>query len=308
MMKTGRIRLFIFLFLSVLCLSATSCRNGQDPYSAALELYGNNDHAGAEPFFITALEGGDTRLQVRVGHAVNLMCLKEYGDAVSEFLEAEKLAGDNDTLAAIKKEMLSAYFAEGNYAGAARVSEELSRIVQDQEEALKYLLQAGQIRADLYLARGDTEQYRSELKKIIELKDFAQDEYVKLYRLAAEEPDYTARLKIADEMIFYIMGRTAYVEDYMPFLSVLFDASSVAGYAGYDHDAEYYYSMIGEFMEKAEDAGTPEEELLRLRIVLAEHQGKNELAYKLLGVYLNHCPDDALAVKEKDYLENRIGF
>ena len=298
----------VFCMLLLLCCILTGCAQEEDPYTKAVGFFKAGDYSAAEPYFITAIETGDNRMQVRLGHAYNLLQLEEYPDAISELIETERLISDNETLAAVKETMLDAYLTEENYAGAARVCEELSKIVKDEKKQTEYLIQAATIRSDLYLARGDISQYEDELRKLIELKDYAADEYVELYRLACGDDNYTKRLKVADDFTMYVTGRTAYVEDFTPFLSILFDASNVAKYADYEHDREYYFSKIEEFMTLAEDRGAGEEQLLKLKIVLAEHRGKMELAYKLLGVYLNHCPEDALAVKEKEYLENRIGL
>ncbi len=307
-MKTGRYLILCMVLLPVFCIFATGCTNSKDPYTLAVTAYGNGDYAAAEPYFRAAIESGDTRNEVLLGHAYNLLQLEQYPDAVSEFLNAQPGIEKLEDLIAVKKVMLTAYLAEENYAGAARVSEELARTVTNEFEANDYLILTSQIRADLYEVRQDISQLKEELKKLIELKPNATGEYVRLYNINAMDPDMKLRLQTADEFIMYTTGHAAYLNDYVPVITILLDAADIAERTGYEHDREYYYTKAEEFMDKAIERGVAEETLLKFKITIAERRGKMELAYKLLGVYLNHCPDDALALKEKEYLENRLGL
>ena len=300
--------ILIFLLLPVFSMFLTGCEPADDPYAEAVELYGRKEYSAAEPFFVRAIESGDKRNEVLIGHAYNLLQLENYTDAISELMIVQELVTDNATATRIHRALRSAYLAQKNYAGVARVDDELSRLISDQKEATDLAIEASVIRADLYEARGDKEQYETELRKLIELREFAPDEYGRLYELASSDPDHTARLKIVDEYIMYIRGHSAYVTDYLPSIALIFEAARVAKYAEYEHDREYYFEKAEEFMELAVNEGAPEEDMLKFKIVIAEQRGKNVLAYKLLGVYLNHCPDDGLARKEMEYLENRIGL
>ncbi|MCR5325084.1 MAG: hypothetical protein K6E85_17650 [Lachnospiraceae bacterium] len=307
-MKTGRKTFMIYILLPVFCMLINGCATQNDPYALAVDAYSRGEYSVAEPYFLAAVENGDTRLEVRLGHAYNLLQLGNYSDAVNEFLDLEILLENKDDLIALKKAMLSAYLANKNFAGAARVYDELSRLVYDAGEAEDYTLEACRIRADLYEARQDKENLIEELKKIIEIKKYAGDESIKLYKLRIQDAEPTERLKAVDDYVMYVSGHKIYVEDYIPAITIMFDAADEAGYVEYEHDSEYYFQKAEEFMQLAEERGIAKEELLKFKIVIAERRGKMELAYKLLGVYLNHCPDDQLAVKEKDYLENRIGL
>ncbi len=289
----------------------TACSSGDDPYSLAADAYTKGDYAAAEPYFMAAVEGGDNRTEVTVAHAYNLMQLERYPDAISEFLSVQSKISSSDDLKKIKKTMLTAYLAENNAAGAARVCDEIARDCNDEKEATEYLIRAAQIRADMYESRNETEQLAGELKKLIELKEYAGEEYIKLYYIETRGSDPKKRLETADDLIMYVTGHSAFITDYVPVINLLFDAADTAGYIEYDHDREYYYAKAEEFMESAEYAAgsqTDENIILKFKIALAERRGKTELAYKLLGVYLNHCPEDEMAVKEKEYLENRLGF
>ncbi|MBP5332239.1 MAG: hypothetical protein J6Y89_10355 [Lachnospiraceae bacterium] len=307
-MKTGRTLIMFMVLLPVFCMLAGGCTMQKDPYTLAVEAYGRGDYAAAEPYFTAAVESGDNRNEVLIGHAYNLLQLGQLPDAISVFLDAQTGIEKQEDLISVKKVMLSAYLTEQNYAGAARVSEELARLVPNQFEANDYLIMSSQIRADLYEMRGDSELLAEELNKLIELKPYAADEFVRLYELNAQDPDITKRLKTADSFIMYTTGHAAYMTDYTPVITILLDAADMTERTTYEHDREYYHTKAEEFMDKATELGVPEETLLKFKITIAERRGKMELAYKLLGVYLNHCPDDALAVKEREYLENRLGL
>ena len=291
-MKTGRKTFIFIVLLPVFCMLFSGCSKQNDPYAAAVDAYSRGEYSAAEPFFLAAIENGDSRTEVRAGHAYNLLQLGRYSEAVNEFLAPEAAPEDREDLIAMKKAVISAYLADKNYAGAARVYEELARLVSDPEEAENYNLEACRIRADLYEARGEDELLVEELKKIIEIKKYAGEEAVKLYKLLSRDAEPIVKLQAVDDYVMYVSGHKIYV----------------AGYVQYDHNSEYYFQKAEEFMELAEERGLAEEELLKFKIVIAERRGKMELAYMLLGVYLNHCPDDQLAVKEKNYLENRIGI
>ncbi|MBO4416055.1 MAG: hypothetical protein J5824_08785 [Lachnospiraceae bacterium] len=307
-MKTGRKTFIFIVLLPVFCMLFSGCSKQNDPYAAAVDAYSRGEYSAAEPFFLAAIENGDSRTEVRAGHAYNLLQLGRYSEAVNEFLAPEAAPEDREDLIAMKKAVISAYLADKNYAGAARVYEELARLVSDPEEAENYNLEACRIRADLYEARGEDELLVEELKKIIEIKKYAGEEAVKLYKLLSRDAEPIVKLQAVDDYVMYVSGHKIYVEDYIPAITILFDAANEAGYVQYDHNSEYYFQKAEEFMELAEERGLAEEELLKFKIVIAERRGKMELAYMLLGVYLNHCPDDQLAVKEKNYLENRIGI
>lgn len=307
-MKTGRNTIIFTVLLSVFCMLLTACTSGDDPYALAAEAYAKGDYAAAEPYFIAAVEGGDNRTEVTVAHAYNLMQLEKYADAIGEFLSVQSKISSSDDLKKIKKTMLTAYLAENNAAGAARVCDEMARDCTDTKEATEYLISAAKIRADMYESRNETEQLAGELRKLIELKEYAGEEYIKLYYIETRDSDPKKRLETADDLIMYVTGRSAFITDYVPVINLLFDAADAAGYIEYEHDREYYYTKAEEFMETASGSGTDEDIILKFKIALAERRGKTELAYKLLGVYLNHCPEDEMAVKEKEYLENRLGF
>ena len=307
-MKTGRSLIISILLLPVFCMLLSGCEAEDNPYTKAAEAYAQGDYAAAEPYFIAAIESGDNRTEVVTGHAYNLMQLGRYADAISEFLSVQANLTSKSDVGRIKKTMLSAYLAEENYAGAARVCDELARDAADTKEATDYLIQAAEIRADMYESRNETEQLITELEKLIELKEYAGEEYIKIYYLEAQDPDLKKRLKTADDFIMYVTGHSAFVTDYIPVITLLFNAADAAGYSDHEHDREYYYTKAEEFMDLASEQGAGEEVILKFKIAIAERRGKTELAYKLLGVYLNHCPEDEMALKEKEYLENRLGF
>ncbi len=306
-MRTGRKTFAVTILLLVFSFLLCGCEEAASYYSEAALRYGRAEYEDAESFFISALESGDDAAEVHIGHAYNLLRLQRYPEAVDEFLHVLTDITDKETTLALRKAMLEAYLKDNNLAGAARVCDEIAELLGAGTESGAFFIEAAQIRSDIYSQRNDTEQYRKALVNLIELKDYAGEEYLKLYRLDENNSDYTARLKMADDMIIYSKGHSAYIKDYVPLITVMFDAAQISSYAEYEHDPSYYFSQAEEFMEQASINGCPEEDLLKFKIVMAERQGKMELAYKLLGVYLNHCPEDGFAIKEMRYLKNRVG-
>ena len=192
--------------------------------------------------------------------------------------------------------------------GAARVYEELSQIYTDPSAADAALAEAGVIRADIYRDKGDKENLKKELRKLISIKTFADGEYYELYSLSKAAGEKEERLKLADEIIGYMTGHSSYVSDFTGLIAVIFDAADVASYTEWTKKSEDYFSAADELISKAEGAGISENEALKYKVIIAERRGKTEVAYQLLGVYLNHCPDDEYALKEMDYLGNRLGL
>jgi len=295
------------MLLLVFSFLLSGCEEAASYYSEAAILYGKGEYSEAESFFISAIESGDDAPEVHIGHAYNLLRLERYSNAADEFLRVLSSVTDKETILAIRKAMLDAYLKDGNLAGAAGVCDEIAALLDEKEESDPYLLEAAQIRADIYSQREDKELYKQSLMKLIELKDYAAEEYLRLYRLEDDDMNYEARLKMADDIIIYSMGHSAYIKDYEPLILIMFDAARISSYVEYEHDRAYYFARAEEFIEQAQRNQSPEEDLLKFKIVMAEQEGKTELAYKLLGVYLNHCPEDAFAVKEMKYLEKRVG-
>ena len=150
---------------------------------------------------------------------------------------------------------------------------------------------------------GNGDLLENELRTIISLKPYAGDEYLELYSMYINGGERGKRLALADEILAYMKGHASYVSDYRQVIAVAFDAANMAV-----EKSEDYFVIAEEWIAMAENAGFSEEDILKYKVIIAERRGKMELAYKLLGVYLNHCPDDRYAQKELDYLENRLNL
>ena len=182
-MKTGRNMIMLTMLLLVFIFLLSGCEEAVSYYSEAAVLYGRGEYSEAEPFFISAIESGDDAVEVHIGHAYNLLKLERYSNAIDEFLQVLDTVTDDETLIAVRKAMLEAYLKDDNPAGAARVCDEIAELPVSKEEAASFLLEAAQIRADIYSVREDKELYRQSLLKLIELKDYAGEEYLRLYSI-----------------------------------------------------------------------------------------------------------------------------
>ncbi len=307
-MKNGRI-IILILMLSVFCALFSGCSTAEkSAYSMAVKLYGEGRFSEAEPYFIAALDGGAGDDTVRLGHAYNLVELGEASKALDELIAVQDRFADENVTVAIRRTILDLYLAGDNKAGAARVCDELSLRVKDSDAADSFKVQAALIRADIARSGGDRQALKKELRNLISIKTFAADEYFELYSMSAEAGEKETRLELADEIIGYMTGHSSYVSDYRQLLSVVFDAADVAVYTEWTKTTEDYFTIAEDFIAKADGNGITENEALKYKVIIAERRGKMEVAYNLLGVYLNHCPDDEYALKEMDYLGNRLGL
>lgn len=307
-MKTSRKISFICVLLLVFCVLLTACANESTALRDAEALYRECRYSEAELFFEQALEENPSDAKLHLAHAYNLLALGENAAAMEEFAGLQDAFDDDKPATAVREAMLEINLAEDNYAGAARICEELADMTGDRVKADGYRLRASIIRAGIYREQEDTLRLREELKNIISLENYAGDAYYELYALSMAEDEREERLKLADEIAAYMTGHSSYVTDYCPIVSVMFDAAKVAGYTEWSRNADDYFKLAEDFISKAEIDGLSMDELLKYKIIIAERQGRMESAYKLLGVYLNHCPDDRDAIKEHDYLEARLGL
>ena len=307
-MRTGRNTIMLIMLLLVFCAFLSGCVAEETPYASAVRLFGEGKYTEAEPFFITALDMDADNATLRLGHAYNLIELDKKSNAIDELIAVQDYFPDETVKISIRKTLIDLYLTQNNMAGAARVYEELSRITTDPSAEDAYLAEASLIRADIYREKGDEEKLKKELRKLITVKTFADNEYYELYSLSCAAGEKTDRLALADEIIGYMTGHSSYISEYGGLLSVIFDAADVASYTEWTKKSEDYFVTAEDIISKAEGAGITENQALKYKVIIAERRGKTEVAYKLLGVYLNHCPDDEYALKEMDYLGNRLGL
>jgi len=163
------------------------------------------------------------------------------------------------------------------------------------------------MRAKLYYDLGDYDSWESDLLQVTKLKEYAFEEYMQIYASLAERRETERMLELADEMLGYIRAHSMYVEDYTDIIAIMFDAADRAAYFENSFGTDYFLDAAEGLVTTAVGMDDSDGKLRKYEIIIAERRGKLELAQKLLGVYLNHFPDDKAAVKEKKYLENRIG-
>ena len=307
-MRTGRNTILLIMLLLVFCPFLSGCEAEESPYAAAVRLYGEEKYTEAEPLFITALDSDPNNATLKLGHAYNLIELDKINNALDELIAVQDSFADESIKLSLRKTIVDLYLTQNNLAGAARVYEELAGITADPSAQDSYLALASTIRADIYREKGDEANLKKELRKLITVKTFADKEYYELYSLALASGERAERLALADEIIAYMTGHSSYISEYSGFLSVIFDAADVASYTEWTKKSEDYFLTAEDIIAKAEGAGITENQALKYKVIIAERRGKTEVAYKLLGVYLNHCPDDEYALKEMDYLGNRLGL
>ncbi len=301
----------LFLLMLLFCIVLTGCTAGGDSdYSEAVRLFGEGDYAGAEVFFIKAIEEGKKDPVKRLGHAYNLIGLGKKEAALEELEGIKDSFEDEATLTAVRKTIIDILLENGDYLKAAEGYEELAQLSTDVRESSDCLIQAAVIKADMYREKGMTDELETELRNLISLKTFADSEYYELYSIVSARERKESRLRLADEIVAYMNGHSSYISDYRQLVSVVFDAAKTAEYTEWTKSGEDYYVIAEELIARAEggENGLTEDEVLKYKVIIAERRGKMEVAYKLLGVYLNHCPDDAYAQKEMDYLQNRLGL
>lgn len=307
-MGTSRKTGLICMLLLVFCALLAGCAKENSDARSAERLYKQGKYSEAEPFFNQALADSPGDKNLHLAHAYNLIALGERSGALDELVGVQDSFTEEKIKLAIREAMLDIHMADGNYVGAARICSELSDMVKDRAKADEYNLKAAIIRADIYREQDSRDKLKDELRNIIALENYAGDAYYELYAMSIEEDEREERLKLADEIAGYMTGHNTYITDYCPIVSVMFDAAKVAGFTEWSRTPDDYFNLAEEFISRAEDAGLSADELLKYKIIIAERQGRMESAYRLLGVYLNHCPSDREAVKEHDYLEARLGL
>ena len=186
--------------------------------------------------------------------------------------------------------------------------DQLIKLVSDAIESGNESIKLYKMRANLYYLKEEWDLWEADERKIIDMKDCAIDEYRAIYGMRLKEKSPRDVLTLIDEMVIYISGHSAYIDNYGTILPMILKAAEYADRVeDWEHDNKYYFDLADQYISAAQDKNVSDNEVLRYQIIIAEKKGKMELAYKLLGVYLEHGPEDRMAYKEKKYLENRIG-
>ena len=259
------------------------------------------------------------------GEAVRLSLLdiymsrSDYEDAVAILKQLGDKSADAAKAAEYKKEAaLLAWRVNGSGSEETDTASETEKVkTYNTEELLKLAegaIEAGnddiklyRMRANLYWEKGEFDRWEEDERKIISMKDCAIDEYCAIYGMRLQEKSVSDVLTLIDEAVIYINGHSAYINDYGEILPMILKGAEFSERVEWEHDARYYFDLAEKYIAAAQDKNTSDNEILKYQIIIAEKKGKMELAYKLLGVYLEHCPDDRMAYKEQKYLENRLG-
>ena len=198
----------------------------------------------------------------------------------------------------------------GEQEGSSSVYKEddLIEMITDSIESGNEDIKMYLMRADLYWNKGEKDLWEADERKIIELKDYAIDEFNAIYGMYLEDKSDKEILKLVDDAEYYLKGHAAYIDDYSEIIPMMLKAADISSHVEWEHDSSYYFDLAENYIKAAEDKNASDNQILKYQIIVAERKGKMELAYKLLGVYLEHCPDDRMAYKEQKYLENRLGI
>lgn len=198
----------------------------------------------------------------------------------------------------------------GEQEGSSSVYKEddLIEMITDSIESGNEDIKMYLMRADLYWNKGEKDLWEADERKIIELKDYAIDEFNAIYGMYLEDKSDKEILELVDDAEYYLKGHAAYIDDYSEIIPMMLKAADISSHVEWEHDSSYYFDLAENYIKAAEDKNASDNQILKYQIIVAERKGKMELAYKLLGVYLEHCPDDRMAYKEQKYLENRLGI
>ncbi|MCR5432188.1 MAG: hypothetical protein K6E95_06495 [Lachnospiraceae bacterium] len=310
--KSNAVKLISLLLFFALVL--TGC-NKSSLFDKAAALYEKGEYLSADIEFEDAIREDPDNVDLRVGYGFNLAMLgkkAEAADVLDPIFESsilEEGSGDLDvrSLFDIGDALADIYLDIGKPSDAENIYDRLFFFAQSAEEKDKYKLKSAEIRAELYKDSSQQEQvYRTALTEIIDLSVYAGDEYVALVDSYRTSGDYEGMLAAADNMIIYMRGRSAHIDNYPSAISTILDAAEAAGFTEHDKTSDDYYDAAKEFITRAGDKGLTYEQKLRYRIVIAERMHQTDVAIRLLGVYLNHRPDDVKAVKEREFLLNRF--
>lgn len=304
MKKSSSILNIILLLFFCLILGACA-KQEENPRDKVCSLYNSGQYEEAEPLFLALLETDMTDSVISFGHACNLLKLDRKAQAKDELERLNGTVLDAEAALFIKEKLFEIYLDEKDFEKAAVLSDELMLMYPaGSGQNDYYRLQSSIIRAAAFRQQADYLKLADELKTIIGLKEFAEEEYLELFSIYRKLDMRTEAVETAQDIYYYMNGHSDYITDASNVITTMLDAAAVSAYC--DGDASFFYDAAQQFISLAEDKGVTQEQLLKYKIIVAECQGRMETAYKLLGVYLNHMPEDAQAIKERDYLEMRL--
>ena len=309
--NAGRIISLLLFFAFILSGCAS---NGS--FEKAAGLFEDGRYEEAREQFEAAVAQNPDDITIRIGLGFDLAMLGKNEEAISELFpvyDAKMLEGfsrnekDVQFIFDLGEALIDLYTEEGDAQKVAYISDQLMFNARSTEEKEKYRLLSARAYADIY--RDDIENvdaYRKAITTVIDLSVYAGEEYASLVNSYRTEGDYKSMLAATDNMIIYMRGRSAHIDNFPSAIGIILDAAQAASYAETGRSPGDYYAAAQEFITLAGDKGLTYEQKLRYKIVIAERMHENDVAIRLLGVYLNHCPGDEKALKEKAFLENRF--
>jgi len=277
-------------------------------FKRMMDLEGKiNNFYGSEPGTAEAVRKGLYEVYIMEGDyksAVDL--LRELGDNAEDKTRSAEYKAEAAALA-------WKYFNPDNKDAAVTELggidiKELVTVITESIDAGNESIKAYRMRANLYYLMKDWDNWEADEKRIIALKDYAFDEYCSMYEVALKYRDGIAALKLIDEIIIYMQGHQAYIDSYDGLIGMMLKGAELAEYNEHEFKPIHYFDQAEEYIKAAENKNLSNNQVLKYSIIIAEKKGKLETAYKLLGVYIEHCPDDRMAIKERNYLKNRVGI
>lgn len=260
----------------------------------------------------------ETGEAVRKGLLQIYMSQNDLENAVVMYKELGDAAVDKQKSAEYKKAAALLAWKISGYNEKAKDDGADVKPVYDTEKMLAFIttaIEAGnedeqlyRMSADLHWMNKEWDLWEADMRKIIDLKEYAIDEYNCIYGMRLEEKTPAEVLALVDEAVVYLNGHSAYIDDYSDIIPMVLKAAEFAERVEWEKKSSDYFDTAEKYITDAENNGYSDNEILKFKIIVAEKKGKMNLAYKLLGVYLEHCPDDRMAYKEQKYLENRIGI
>lgn len=261
---------------------------------------------------------------------------------VTDFYGSEK-----DAAEAVRKGLYTIYMTKGDYAGAVEMLGKLSEVTPDKNRAAEYKAEAAtlawknyvngsgeektepaevlplinesieagnnsikayRMRANLYYLLEDWDNWERDERAVMALKDYAADEYFAIFDVRLKHGGAQKAMELIDEMTGYMKAHASYIDSYDRLIAIALKGAELAEYNEGGVSPEHYFELAEMYIKNAEDKNLSTGQVLKYGVIVAERRGKLDVAYKLLGVYLEHCPDDRMAVKERNYLKNRVGI
>lgn len=245
---------------------------------------------------------------IRKGLYEACLALQDYKGAVAMLRELGNFIEDKDTAATYKAEAASLAWKVRDKEDFGFNTDEVIEIINDSISSGNETVKSYRMRANLYYLKEDWKNWEQDERNIIAMKDYAFDEYCAIYDVRNRHGSSLEVLELTDEIFVYMLGHVSYIDSYDRLIAMAMKAAELSEYTEYDNNSDYYFDMAQNYIETAQEKLMNESQVLKYQIIMSERKGKYELAYKLLGVYLEHCPDDRMAVKEKTYLKYRVGI